>query len=332
MSKISVIVPVYNTGQLLRRCITSILNQSHYEMEILLINDGSTDESAKICDEFAILDNRVQVIHKKNEGVSIARNTGLALAQGEYIGFVDSDDWVEPEMYKILLERANKFGADVVMCDATTVYSNGSLEKDTIFSLETSCRLCKENLTAENLVELAGSAWKGIYKKELLRKYNIFFERELPLSEDRIFNLRVLGHGKVLYYEKSEYYNRYVRRGSAVSRYYPDILNITNKYRGKVLELLEKLWANEEQYKNVYNKQFVRLYLSAVYNYGHRDCKLSYVNKRKHIGNVVDCKEFKETMRDAICLNWQEKIMKNRQITLLLFLGRMFHIRQEMKK
>lgn len=97
MPKISIIVPVYNVEKYLRKCIDSILNQTFKDFELILIDDGSTDESGKICDEYNLKDNRIKVIHKENGGLSSARNAGLDIAQGEYIGFVDSDDWIESD-------------------------------------------------------------------------------------------------------------------------------------------------------------------------------------------------------------------------------------------
>ena len=102
-AKISVIVPVYNTEKFLNNCIESILNQTHKNLEVIIIDDGSTDNSPAICDEYAKKDSRVKVIHKENGGVSSARNAGLDIASGEYIGFIDGDDVIEPDMYHFLL-------------------------------------------------------------------------------------------------------------------------------------------------------------------------------------------------------------------------------------
>ena len=113
--KVSIIVPVYNSAKTLRRCADSILNQDFTDYELFLVDDGSTDDSGAICDEYAALDNRVNVIHKNNSGVSDTRNTALDLAHGKYIQFLDSDDWIEPktceETYKLGLENS----ADVVI-------------------------------------------------------------------------------------------------------------------------------------------------------------------------------------------------------------------------
>ena len=114
--KISVIVPVYNVEPYLRKCLDSIINQTYRNLQIILVDDGSPDNCGAICDEYAAKDSRIEVIHQGNGGVSAARNAGLRLAVGDYIGWVDSDDWIEPDMYEYLLENALKYGADIAVC------------------------------------------------------------------------------------------------------------------------------------------------------------------------------------------------------------------------
>lgn len=108
MIKLSIIVPIYNAQNHLKKCIESIINQTEKDIEIILIDDGSTDDSLKICNEYQRKDFRINVIHQNNSGVSIARNQGIKIAKGEYIGFVDSDDWIDLDMFKRLLEEAKK--------------------------------------------------------------------------------------------------------------------------------------------------------------------------------------------------------------------------------
>ena len=97
---ISVIVPVYNMEQYMERCVNSIINQTYHNLEIILVDDGSTDHSTAMCDEYALRDERIKVVHKPNGGLSDARNAGLAVVSGNYVGYVDSDDWIEPQMYE----------------------------------------------------------------------------------------------------------------------------------------------------------------------------------------------------------------------------------------
>lgn len=114
---ISVIIPVYKVEKYIVKCVESILAQTYRNLEIILVDDGSPDNCPGICDEFAALDTRVRVIHKDNSGVSDARNIGLNVAKGEYIGFIDSDDWIAPNMYETLLASIIKYDADIAVCD-----------------------------------------------------------------------------------------------------------------------------------------------------------------------------------------------------------------------
>lgn len=125
---ISVIVPVYNVEPYLRKCLDSIVNQTYRDLEILVIDDGSTDGSGKICDEYAEYDERIRVFHTVNRGLSAARNLGLDNVTGDWIGFVDSDDWIDPDMYELLLKRALETGADVVECGYFKEYSNMTIK------------------------------------------------------------------------------------------------------------------------------------------------------------------------------------------------------------
>ena len=328
---VSIIIPVYNTGEYLYRCIDSVINQSLKEIEIILIDDGSTDNSGIICDKYKEKDNRVHVIHKINEGVSIARNKGISLAKGNYVGFVDSDDWIESEMYERMIIMANNFNSDIVLCDAKTVYSSDNHEKDTFSSLKESTNIHKDKLSALNLQEMAGAVWRCIYKRELLLNNNITFPIDLPLSEDRVFNLHALGSCEKISYLKSAYYNRFVRINSAVSKYYPNLFEITNRYRNEVLTVLDKLW-DHHSFKSIYNDQFISLYLLVVYNLFHQQCPLSYKKKLIEIRKLVNDYEVKEVLSQAKLLNWKERSLKHKQVLLLSLLGKLYQIKQHRRE
>ena len=123
--KVSVIVPVYNAEKFISRCITSILEQTIKEIEIIVVNDGSTDQSAEIINSFESLDHRIIHISQPNQGVSTARNAGLRCASGEFIGFVDADDWIEPNMFETLYALSIQHSADLVICNAFSINKNG---------------------------------------------------------------------------------------------------------------------------------------------------------------------------------------------------------------
>ncbi len=122
--KISIIVPVYKVERYLKKCLDSILVQTFSDFELILIDDGSPDNSGKICDEYAKKDSRIVVIHKENQGAAMARNVGLDRARGEYIGFVDSDDWIEKDMYELLYSLCKQYDCDIVNCSSIICYKN----------------------------------------------------------------------------------------------------------------------------------------------------------------------------------------------------------------
>lgn len=125
--KISVVVPVYKVEPYLRKCLDSIIGQTYRNLQIILVDDGSPDNCGEICDEYAAQDNRIEVIHQNNGGVSAARNAGLAVANGDYIGWVDSDDWIEPDMYAYMLKHALQYNADIAVCSRYECYKNRSV-------------------------------------------------------------------------------------------------------------------------------------------------------------------------------------------------------------
>ena len=179
--KISVIVPVYNVEKYLSKCVESILAQTHKNLEIILVDDGSPDRCGAICDEYAKKDSRVRVIHKENGGLSDARNAGLAVCTGDYIGFVDSDDRIAPDMYESLVAFAEKEDLDVAMCGTADVWpdhESGTPKFPPVVITDT------EELITEILVNQRGGAavpvWSRIYRasrfKDLLFEKGRYYE------------------------------------------------------------------------------------------------------------------------------------------------------------
>lgn len=158
---ISIIVPVYKVEPYLRQCVDSILNQTYRDIEVLLIDDGSPDRCGEICDEYEMQDERVRVFHTENRGLSAARNLGLAEAKGEYIGFVDSDDWIEPDMYEVLLRRMRETGADIGVCGLW--FESGS----TSYPSRISEAIYKGTDSLKALLDrkISNHAWNKLYRR-----------------------------------------------------------------------------------------------------------------------------------------------------------------------
>ena len=164
---ISVVIPIYNVEKYLKKCIESVINQTYKNLEIILVNDGSTDNSKNIIDEYSLIDNRIKVINKKNGGLSDARNVGIEIAKGDYIAFLDSDDWIELNMYEKLYSYIKQENADIVQCSYQEVYNeevNNQKIKEEIKLISGKDSLY--NLSGENHGKTV-VVWNKIYKREL---------------------------------------------------------------------------------------------------------------------------------------------------------------------
>ena len=213
---ISIIIPVYNAEAYLETCVDSVLSQEHQNLEVILINDGSTDGSGEICDAFAESDDRVVVIHKKNGGVSSARNAGLDLAKGDIISFLDCDDYILPDMYGTLLEKMENAGAQIAICTVLDELEDGDVRKvDTGETMIISGRDALLNLTTK-MGDKAGhretiwfSVWNKLYDAKLFRD-GIRFDPETDSAEDIPVNLAAFDKvDRILYYEKPYYFWRF---------------------------------------------------------------------------------------------------------------------------
>lgn len=194
MPKISVIVPVYNTEQYLPRCIDSILSQTFTDFELLLIDDGSTDSSGTICDEYAQKDSRVRVFHKENGGVSSARNHGLDNAVGEWITFVDSDDYILSNFTETLVRLCEK-NVDLCICGIKPDYSFSTDYKITCASLDY-CGDIKGVLSILNECQMSGSLCNKLFKSSIIRGNTLLLNEGYRFREDEDFLLRYMCHAQ----------------------------------------------------------------------------------------------------------------------------------------
>lgn len=221
--QISVIVPIYNVEKYLSKCIDSIINQTLTNIEIILVNDGSTDNSGKIIDEYAKKDSRIKVIHKKNGGQGSARNAGLDIAKGEYIGFVDSDDWIDSNMYESLYNAAISNNSDIVVCNRKVFDENGNI-KGIVTVEEKIIKNIKNNIADyivnDLLYKHTVSACNKIYKRQILQDNNIYFKGVNEVgSEDALFNYQVLFYTDIITSINRTYHNQLARYGSTTREY-----------------------------------------------------------------------------------------------------------------
>lgn len=215
-SKVSVVVPIYNMEKYLGRCVDSILAQSYSNIEVILVNDGSKDSSAEICDRYAEKDSRIKVLHKTNGGLSSARNAGIDVASGDYIGFVDSDDFVSPDMYKLLVERLENSGCEI----ANVMYVRADEEGNTTPSKvphNTDKEISALQFTRELMLHTGDvSVCTKLFRAEI---FNDLRFPEGKLNEDLLFMLDVFCKvNKVAYVAHIGYYY-FIRGGSTSSGY-----------------------------------------------------------------------------------------------------------------
>ncbi len=213
---ISVIIPVYNTGKYLIKCVNSILEQTYKELQIILINDGSEDNSLSIMKEFKRQDSRILIIDRPHEGVSAARNAGLKAVTGEYVSFIDSDDWIEPDMYQTLLDILLKNNADRISCEWTEEFSNGT-------------STVKKNKGKKKIVIKNDEIIKRYFKNDLnlyvsssLMKRSLIndvcFDVGRECGEDMLFSFQTLIKARCVVYVDIPFYHRYNRVGSLSNR------------------------------------------------------------------------------------------------------------------
>lgn len=210
--KISIIVPVYKVEKYLSRCLDSIVAQTFTDWECILVDDGSPDSSGKICDEYAENDSRFKVIHKANGGVSSARNVGLDVAKGEWIGFVDADDWIEKQTYEVAIKTAEENKVQIVQWNSWTVDENGNKK-----SFYDAGILRKGFFTSEDCCTyFHGSMWNKIVSKKLFCSTKIRFNENITHCEDRIVAFKCYMSVSKCYQLDDFLYNYFQRSDSAL--------------------------------------------------------------------------------------------------------------------
>lgn len=266
MTKLSVIIPVYNVSKYLPRCIESVLNQSGIDLEVLLINDGSTDSSGEICNAYAKKDVRIRAFHQENSGVSSARNKGIEESSGDWITFVDADDWIEPNSIQEIINNNNNIDSDYIIAKSFIVRDGQAVIERYPFSNN----LLNKKLKGTDLIIQSiygrGSVCGVIYSRMFLKNNKIKFPLNLKNGEDSIFCTICSIYGEKISFSDSHFYNVYERDGSA-SRgnwTFDRVLNMTKNisYINQYIEKHNNL-AQEAVYILNFSKYSV---LSNLYN------------------------------------------------------------------
>jgi glycosyltransferase involved in cell wall biosynthesis len=219
MPKVSIIVPVYNAEEGLRRCVDSILTQEFEDFELLLMDDGSSDGSPALCDEFAARDPRVKVVHKENSGVSDTRNQALDLARGEFIQFVDADDWITSDATKLLVRSAERTGCDMVISDFYRVVGDRVSRKGCIEVNAPITPVQYADFMIENPANYYyGVIWNKLIRREIVERHALRMDPELTWCEDFIFNMEYITHCERIYPLRVPIYYYVKTEGSLVAK------------------------------------------------------------------------------------------------------------------
>ena len=340
---VSIVLPVYNIQEdYLRTCINSICNQTKKEIEIILVDDGSTNNSLDVCLEYQKADKRIVVIHQENQGVSVARNTGIKVANGHWISFVDPDDWVENSFIETLFNKT-KDGIDMVICDCYVNYSNkevpnkflntdasilsGDNKNKIIYQL-----LCK-NLGEYYPNEVAvGVPWAKLFRKSFIDSNNLEYIPGMIRMQDNIFCLYAFELAQNISYIPEKLYHYRKENTSVCFRYNFNIVKHFEKYFLEVSKFIN-IYSKDEKYIDGLRAKILTSFNSfLLYGYFHKDNPRSYLRARKEITKLLK----KDVYKDALInvkfryLNFQEKVfvicLKLRLIEIIYLLTKVRNI------
>ncbi|MGN7385518.1 glycosyltransferase [Sporosarcina sp. SAFN-015] len=306
MVKVSIIVPIYNVEKYLKRCLISIQNQRLKDIQIILVNDGSKDNSLEICREFEAIDDRVVLIDKPNGGVSSARNAGIMVAEGEYIGFIDPDDWIEPEMFEALYQQGLKNNADICICNYVIEQNEKSIpvimdiEKEILEGKEIIENIVVNMIGSSNLNSgsqtVMGSACRLIIKKDLIEKYSLSFNVNIPLMEDLLFCVAAFSKARRVQIINGTYYHYFQKASSAIRIYRKNMFEI----QSNVFQELEKIIkdnGNTIMYKERLDIRYVNLVLDSISN------EVKKGNRKRIKERIITIKRLCENQKLKIIIN-----------------------------
>lgn len=292
--KVSIIVPVYNAEKVLHYCVDSILNQTYKDFELILVNDGSTDNSGEICDKYSLENDNVVVIHTENGGVSKARNTGIENAIGDYICFIDSDDYVSDTFLEELVNKTRD-GYNFVLTSYQWVnnYEYNSFKTVSYNSTDYSIVNKNDLMDLGNLV-LLSQPWNKLFKNSIIIENNIRMPEDISLGEDTVFVYRYLSCiiseefaviNKPLYF----YYSN--NKQSLLNKYREDLFEVNKKLNRYLYEEVKKWNLSEEQIQLFYNGCYFRIE-NVLFNTFRKENPLSKKEKMEYNNKVIKSDEF----------------------------------------
>lgn len=299
---VSIIVPVYNSEDYIGNCISSIQKQTYENIELLLIDDGSTDGSGKLCDEYARRDNRIRVVHQENAGPSAARNTGIKAARGEYIQFVDGDDTIEPNMTETMVAELGEEHQLVICGFKNMIEYDNRLVSDEIFHFYKT-----GSFTKEELLNFFGELyrdyfihfnWNKIYLTDIIQKNSLQFERDVIRGEDMLFNLTYLEKCSRIKIIEQPFYNYMTSNsGSITSTFRPNLFENQQLLFQRTREFLKRNRAYAARNIDLVEKFYTTRIVACFSNLFHPNSTLTSRQVKKHILKIIWDSSVNEQLR-----------------------------------
>lgn len=300
--KVSIIVPIYNVEKYLDRCVQSLLHQTLKDIEIILVDDGSPDNCPIMCDEYAKQDARIKVIHKQNAGLGMARNSGIEIATGEYISFIDSDDYVGETMYEKLHSKAKQDNLEVCYCNVQNFDDNGNCgetvnryDNDKFYSKEEiellSCHMLAAPISSSLLVEIPNIAWNGIYLMDRINNSRMRFKSErIFVSEDVLFHAEYLHLFKRIGWLNEKLVYHYLANSSSLTHNFSMKKSIAILNMAKKISEVTPKYCKDVDYKSCLHGYLLNLYSSSLFNI----CTMNIAYSQRIQNALYFTKEFKK--------------------------------------
>lgn len=327
---ISVVVPCYNVEKYLEKCVNSIINQSYKNLEIILVDDGATDGTPNICDKLSQTDTRIKVIHKENGGLSDARNTGLSVAEGKYITFFDSDDWVERETLNIAYREITEKNLDLVVWGYVADFVDDN--EKIISSRNTTLNgVCEKNgdasvLLSQKALGISGYAWNKLYKVDVIRNNKLFFKKGISLVEDILFNsLYFCKCQKILFLDHIG--THYIQRNRITlgTKRYDDIFELKLFACVAREDILENFNIDAKLIEKTMAPFYFNAIKSGVFNIS-TEQGISFINKTIKMRKFLKSEKTREVLQKIVEMPLKQRIfvlvVRMRMATLLTFLCR----------
>lgn len=323
---ISIIVPIYNVEKYLQRCIESLLVQTYKNIEIILVNDGSTDSCADICNRYNIYDN-IKVINKQNGGLSSARNKGIELSRGEFILFIDSDDWCEPNMVEMMTKKIIEDQSDISICGYKIEYSKSkfTIDKALNFKNESLNHLIPDIICQLDYQGMFNVVWNKMYKKQIILENNLFFELDGIPGEDLLFNCEYFRYiRKISIVKECLYYYMREDEDTLVTKTRSNLLPQIQRFNLARKELYSFHEMNNNEYQRVYQDTYIEYYLALIPN-TFKNKNSSFNEKLSIIQTLLNNEEFITYLKNYIPKSQLETIMikiinlKNKYIINICF-------------